>query len=46
VHTTVEGDTFYPEIDKTKWKLISQDFHNADEKHAFPYTFQTWEIPK
>ncbi len=44
VHTTVEGDTFYPEIDKTKWKLISEDFHSADEKHAFAYTFQMWEI--
>ena len=43
VHTTVEGDTFYPEIDKAKWKLISEDFHSADEKHAFAYTFQTWE---
>ncbi len=44
VHTTVEGDTFYPEMDKTKWKLISEDFHPADEKHAYAYTFQTWEI--
>ena len=43
VHTTVEGDTFYPEIDKTKWKLISEDLHSAEEKHAFAYTFQTWE---
>ena len=43
VHTTVEGDTFYPEIDKTEWKLISEDLHSADEKHAFAYTFQTWE---
>ena len=43
VHTTVEGDTFYPEIDKTKWQLISEELHSADEKHAFGYTFQTWE---
>ena len=43
VHTTVEGDTFYPSIDEEKWKLISEDKHFADDRHAFDYTFQTWE---
>ena len=43
VHTTVEGDAFYPSIDEAKWNLISEDKHFADEKHAFDYTFQTWE---
>ena len=43
VHTTVEGDTFYPSIDRDKWRLIFEDKHFADEKHAFDYTFQTWE---
>lgn len=43
VHTNIEGDTFYPEIDNTKWKLVSEDPFNADDKHAFAYTFQTWE---
>lgn len=43
VHTTVEGDAFYPAIDKNKWKLTYEDPHYADEKHAFAYTFQTWE---
>ena len=46
VHTTVEGDTFYPEIDETKWKLISEDPHPADEKHKFAYSFQLWERNK
>lgn len=43
VHATVEGDTFYPAIDKNKWKLISEDPHPADDKHQYPYTFQRWE---
>src|SRR5687767_4653814 len=46
IPTTVEGDTFYPEIDKAKWKLISEDFHSAAQKHAFAYTFQTWKKVK
>ncbi len=43
VHTTVDGDAFYPDFDKLKWKLISKDSHKTDEKHKFDYTFQTWE---
>ena len=43
VHTTIEGDVFYPAIDESKWKLISEDPHPADDKHAFAYTFQLWE---
>lgn len=43
VHTTVEGDTSYPEIDKTEWKLISEESHPADEKNNYPYTFEVWE---
>jgi dihydrofolate reductase len=43
VDATIDGDAFYPAIDKTKWKLKREDPHPADEKHAFAYTFQTWE---
>jgi len=43
VHTEIEGDVFYPSFDESKWKLISEDPHAADEKHQFAYTFQLWE---
>lgn len=43
VHTYIEGDAIYPVIDEAKWKLVFADKHFADEKHAFDYTFQTWE---
>ncbi len=43
VHTTVEGDTSYPEIDKSKWKLKKADSFPADEKNNYPYTFELWE---
>lgn len=46
VHTTVEGDTSYPEIDKSQWKLIKEESHPADEKNNFPYTFEVWEKVK
>lgn len=42
VHTSVEADTFFPEIDTTKWELIFEEFHTKDEKHNFDFTFLTY----
>lgn len=43
VHAVVEGDVFFPEIDGSKWKQVSKRDCFADEKHAYNYTFETWE---
>jgi dihydrofolate reductase len=43
VHTSVEGDTSYPELDKSKWKLIKEQSFPADQKNNYPYTFEVWE---
>jgi dihydrofolate reductase len=43
VHATVEGDTYYPEIKKDKWKLVSEQSFPADDKNNYPYTFEVWE---
>ena len=43
VHTTIDGDAFFPVIDDTKWDLVFNEDFPADEKHAFAYSFQTWE---
>ena len=42
VHTTVEADTFFPKIDLERWKLVFEEFHSKDEKHAFDFTFLTY----
>ncbi len=42
VHTTIEADTFFPEIDETKWKLVFEEFHSKDEKHDYDFTFLTY----
>ncbi len=46
VHANFEADTFLPEIDVTMWKQISCKNYNADEKHAYPYSFEVWESVK
>jgi len=43
VHTTIEGDTFFPDLDPAVWKLKEKVRHEADEKHAHAYTFMTFE---
>ena len=43
VHTTLEGDTYYPEINKNIWKLVGAQSFPADDKNNYPYTFEVWE---
>ena len=42
VHANLDGDVFFPEIDESKWRLISNTDCAADDKHAFAYSFQLW----
>lgn len=43
VHTRIDGDAFFPELPAGDWKLISQDKHSKDDKHASDYTFEVYE---
>ncbi|WP_089263320.1 MULTISPECIES: dihydrofolate reductase [Maribacter] len=37
-----EADTFFPEIDESLWMLSVQEFHPADERHKFAFTYLTY----
>lgn len=40
VHDTPkEADAFFPTLDPTEWKVEEEERHDADERHAFAYTF-------
>ena len=39
IHATIEGDSFFPELDEKKWALASEEFHAKDKKHKFDYSF-------
>ena len=43
VHHTFDGDAFFPEIDKSQWKLVCSEHHKADEKNEYDYTFETYQ---
>ena len=41
VHTTIEGDTFFPTIGPD-WERISVASNEADAKHAYAFDFECW----
>ena len=43
VDVSPDGDTFYPEIDNSVWEMISSQHFEADDKHAYSYSFEIWE---
>ena len=43
VHTVLEGDAYFPEIDPAKWKLISSRNVAADDKNAYSMSFEHWD---
>jgi dihydrofolate reductase len=43
VDIEVEGDVFFPEIDRSEWKEIAREAHAPDEKNEWPYVFRILE---
>lgn len=43
IDAEIEGDTFFPEFDKSTWKEISRIHHKADDRHKFAFDFVIYE---
>lgn len=43
IDETISGDTFFPEIQKEKWQLISNEKHERDEKNQYAYEFLIYQ---
>ena len=43
VHESFDADTFFPKIDSTIWKEVSNTVHNKDENHEHSFSFITYE---
>lgn len=43
IHADFDGDTFFPEWDRTEWNLVSQEAHRSDKKNEFDYSFKIYE---
>lgn len=42
VHGSFEATVFFPEIPKDEFELLHSEFHAADEKHAYSFTYETY----
>lgn len=42
VHTRLEGDTFFPAFSEAQWQKVYELNFDADARHAYAYSFQTW----
>jgi len=38
-----EGDARFPEFDETRFRCVERKPHDADERHAHPFVFETWD---
>jgi dihydrofolate reductase len=43
VHHEFDAHVFFPALDPTKWKITWREEHQADEKHAYAFTFLKYE---
>jgi dihydrofolate reductase len=43
IHAVLDGDTYFPEFDVKAWRLVGEEHHAADERHAYPFTFRSYE---
>jgi dihydrofolate reductase len=43
IDAIVDGDVYFPEYDKSRWKEVSRVHHNTDERHAYPFDFVLYE---
>ncbi|UCH14495.1 MAG: dihydrofolate reductase [Bacteroidales bacterium] len=43
IHTIIEGDVFYPELNMLQWKLLSEISNKKDNMNPFDYTFYIYE---
>ena len=43
VGATLDGDTRFPVFDRSLWREVESERHEADDRHAWPYRFVTLE---
>lgn len=46
IHAVIEGDTFFPEVNKNEWKENSRKKHGADERHVYSFDFVVYDKVK
>jgi dihydrofolate reductase len=43
VHTSIEGDTLFPEINLEKWREVKREKRLKDEKNEYDFSFLRYD---
>lgn len=43
IDAAFDGDAWFPEFDRSAWRVVASESHQPDEKNRYPYTFTTLE---
>ena len=43
INATIEGDTYFPEVDKTEWIETSRIPHEEDDRHRYSFDYVIYE---
>lgn len=46
VERDYEGDTAFPEVDYSEWKLVSEERYERGEEYEYPFAFLTYDRVK
>ena len=38
-----DGDTSFPAIDFSQWRLVAEERHERGEEYEYPFSFQTFD---
>jgi len=43
IDADIDGDTYFPKIDETKWRESSRIHHSKDDRHAYSFDFVIYD---
>ena len=43
VYRDYEGDTAFPDINYSEWRLVAEERHERGEEYEYPFSFQTYD---
>jgi dihydrofolate reductase len=43
VRAAVAGDTYFPEVNWSEWRLVESSDHDSDVKNEYPFVFEAYE---
>jgi dihydrofolate reductase len=44
IHAEIEGDTFFPEIDASRWREVAREDHEPDDRSPYRFSFIDYEL--